>query len=157
MQYRPQFAYPKAEMPCEDQRCVYSFDGSNTPALVGTLAAGLSLSKIPLLMDTDAPFFLRGIVIPNTSLQIRLEDANDNPLSDQGNSVQSTNYEFPALYSETDGAGIVTLDSDDWGMFLPAGGAPLLYVYNPTAGSINLNTLFINFHGVKRYAGASCA
>lgn len=157
MPYRPQFAYPPASAPCEDQRFTYSFDGSNTPALVGTLAPGLGLSKIPLLMDTDAPFFLRGIVIPNSLLQIRLEDANDNPLSDQGNLVQTTNYEYPALYGGTDGAGIVALDSDDWGMYLPAGGAPLLYVYNPSGGTVNLSGVFINLHGIKRYAGSNCA
>lgn len=156
MAYRPQFAYPVANSPCEDQRCSYSFDASNTPALAGTLAAGFSLSKIPLLMDTDAPFYLRGFVVPVTALQFRLEDANDNPLSDQGNSLQGTNFQFPALYSETDGAGIVALDSDDWGMYLPAGGAPLLYVYNPTAAPVSLAGVFINLHGVKRYPGANC-
>jgi hypothetical protein len=155
--YRPQFAFPRAPQPCEDQRCTYSFDGSNTPALVGTLGAGLNLSKIPLLMDTDAPFMLRGLCVPNTALQFRLEDANENPLSDCNNQLQGTNFQFPALYSETDGAGLVTLDGDNWGVHLPAGSAMLLYVFNPTAGDVDLGTLFINLHGVKRYQGASCA
>jgi hypothetical protein len=156
MAYRPQFAFPVANR-CDEQRCTYSFDGSNTPALVGNLGAGLTLSKIPLLMDTDAPFLMRGFCVPGTSLQFRLEDGNENPLSDSGNSTQSTNYEFPALYSETDGAGLVALDSDDWGISLPAGSAMLLYVYNPTAAPVDLGSLFINLHGVKRYQGARCA
>lgn len=155
--YRPQFAYPLPEPPCNDQTVIYGFDGTNTPALVGTLGAGLSLSKIPLLIDTDAPFFLRAFRVPATGLMVRLEDANDNPLSDCENLAQQRNFEFPALFSETDGAGWVALDSDDWGIFLPAGGAPLVYVYNPTAAPINLNTLFINLAGVKRYPGGTCS
>ena len=156
MGYRPQFAFPLPDPPCEYQRCTYSFDGSNTPALVGTLGAGLTLSKIPLLMDTDALFLMRGFTVPVTALQFRLEDGNENPLSDSGNATQSTNYELQALYSATDGAGLVALDSDDWGVYLPAGGAMLLYVYNPTAAPVDLGGLFLNLHGVKRYQGANC-
>ena len=157
LMYRPQFIYPVSKEPCYDQRCTYSFDGSNTPALVGNLGAGLSLSKIPLLVDTDAPFFLRGFTIPATALQVRLEDCKENPLSDQGNLTAITNYQYPALYSDTAGAGLVTLDSDDWGMYFPAGGSPLLYVYNPTAAPVDMAALFITLHGIKRYVGRTCA
>lgn len=156
--YRPQYVYNVAEAPCVEQTCLYSFDGTNTPALVGTLGAGLSLSRIPLLVDTDAPFFLRALRIPDAGgLQVRLEDAKDNPLSDSGNANAVTNYEFPALYSETDGAGLVPLDSDEWGVYLPAGGAHLLYVYNPTPAPVDLAVVFVTLAGVKRYLGGVCS
>src|SRR5271157_4549305 len=54
--YRPQFPYPPTPPSCQDQRCTYSFDGSNTPLLSGTLAAGGQTGRIPLLLDRDADF-----------------------------------------------------------------------------------------------------
>ena len=154
--YRPQFIFEPAAPPCEEQVCRYSFDGTNTPGLVGTLAAGAQLAKIPLLIDTDAPFWLRSIRIVAGGLMVRIEDGSDNPLSDCNNQSAQTNYEFPELYSQTDGAGDVAIDSDDWGIFIPAGGAPALYLYNPTAAPVNLSAVFVNLAGVKRYAGGSC-
>lgn len=158
--YRPQFAYSTPEG-CEDQRCHYSFDGSNTPTLRGNLAAGTFLFGIPLPMDNDADFYLRGFQLEPSGLMLRLEDPHDNPLSDSGNLVpaagtQFDNYEHPALYGEPDGAGIVTLESDEWGVFCPRGGRFLLHVFNPTAAPIALATIIVNLHGVKRYSGEKC-
>ena len=58
--YRPQFAF-KSPIGCEEQRCVYSFDFTNTPVLTTTLAAGANIDRIPLRLDKDADFYLRGI------------------------------------------------------------------------------------------------
>lgn len=159
--YRPQFAYPTPEG-CEDQRCHYSFDGSNTPSLVGNLGAGLSTPKIPLLLDSDADFFLRAIQLqPGLGLQIRLEDGDGNPLSDSGNiavaaGIQKQNYVDPALYGEPDGAGIVALESDEQGVYFRRAGGLSLYVTNPTAAPISLANIVVNLHGVKRYSGEKC-
>ena len=146
--YRPQFAYGAPGDRCDGQRCTYSFDGSNTPALV-SVAAGALLTKIPLQMDQDAPFLLRAIQVPNTGLRIRIEDCFDNPLlTDQ----TTTN---PALFAESDGAGVVPMDSDDWGIYCPAGATLLLYVYNPTA--LAITGFVLNLHGEKWYPEGSCS
>lgn len=159
--YRPQFAY-RTPKDTEDHRCHYSFDGSNTAFLVGNLGAGLSTGRIPLLMDSDADFFLRAIQLqPSLGLQIRLEDCYGNPLSDSGNNpvvagTQRDNYVNPALYGEPDGAGIVALESDEQGVYCPRNGALNLYVTNPTAAPISLANIVVNLHGVKRYSGEKC-
>ena len=108
--YRPQFAF-KSPSDCEEQRCVYSFDSTNTPVLAGVIAAGDSISRIPLPLDKDADFYLRGIctsdLVP-AGLEIRIEDPRGHPLSDVDNLDDTLNYDFLPLYSATDGAGIVT-------------------------------------------------
>jgi hypothetical protein len=146
--YRAQFAYPPASDKCQAQRCSYSFDQTNTPALAG-VAAGAVVTKIPLVMDQDAPFFFRGITINATGLLIRLEDCFENPLlSDQ-------TYTAAALWSESDGAGVVALDSDEWGIYCPSGSTLLLYVQNPTAAPV-LN-LVVTLHGEKWYMEGACS
>ncbi len=160
--YRPQFPYATPPK-CEDQRCVYSYDQTNTPVLTGTLAAGSDKSRIPLLLDRDADFFLRGISTTDVGgnplgalLTLRLEDPSGNPLSDSENSLQITNYQITALYSATDGAGIVALDSDEWGVFCQQGSRLYLYLYNAGVGTFDLTNLVVNLHGIKRYTGDSC-
>ena len=148
MSYRPQFPYFPAGEGCDDQRCHYSFDGSNTPALV-SVAAGAVLSKIPLLMDQDAPFFWRALQVSATGLLIRIEDCNGNPLLPSDAVLDSS------FWCETGGAGLVPLESDIWGIFCPAGGGLFLYVSNLTAGAIT--DLVITLHGVKRYSEANCS
>jgi len=163
MSYRPQFAY-KSPADCEEQRCVYSFDATNTPWLATTLAGGATIQRIPLLLDKDADFYLRGIQTPDVGisgnlpgLEFRLEDANGHPLSDTENAAAEINYQYAGLYSTMDGAGIVVQDSDDWGVFCQAGSKLYLYLYNPTVSPIALTTFIVNLHGVKRYSGERCA
>ena len=151
--YRPQFAYPDPPPPCQDQRCMYSFSFVNTPGLNRTLDVGQQTGKIPLRLDKDADFYLRGITQQGDG-SIRLEDCDGNALSDSENLIESTNFELPDQYSNTAGAGIVTLDSGVDGVFMPAGGNFVVYIYNPTLSQITLPT--INLHGVKRYYGAGC-
>lgn len=146
--YRSQFPYLPPAGKCEAQRCTYSFDGSNTPALV-SVAAGAVLTKIPLRMDQDAPFFMKGIQVNPTGLQIRLEDCFDNPLLSDGFVVS------PSLWCQSDGAGVVPVESDEWGIYCPAGSTLLLYVTNPTAGAIT--NLVINLHGDKWFAEGTCS
>ena len=156
--YRPQFAYEAASQHgCLEQRCHYSFDGSNTPTLV-SIAAGAQLSKVPLKLDQDAPFFIRAIQVSESGVAIRLEDCDGNPLL--GNPANATFPDSvplanPAQWCESDGAGVVPVESDKWGVYCPAGGTLLLYASNPTAGAVE--GLVINLHGVKWYREGACS
>ena len=60
---RPQFAFKDAPEGYEDQDFVYVFDASNTPALAQVLAPGQSILNIPLQLQSDAEFLLRGIEV----------------------------------------------------------------------------------------------
>ena len=151
--YRPQFPYPLPPAPCEDQTCMYSYDSTNLPALA--LLAGAELRHIPLRLDKDADFYLRAIDTQG-AVSIRLEDAAGNVLSDFGYRQQSNNYELPAEYSGTAGAGFVALENGMGGVFGPAGGVYVLNLYNATAATINLATFVLNLIGVKRYHEGVC-
>jgi len=154
--YRPQFPFPRVPSPCEDQPCQFSFDNTNLPALGGSLAAGVATGRIPLRLDKDADFYLRGIRSQG-NVSFRLEDPNGNAISDSENAAQVSNFEKPGEYSRTNGAGLVVLEGSQEGLRAPAGGNFLLYLYNSTSGSIALSSVCINLFGVKRYAGKGCA
>jgi hypothetical protein len=157
--YRPQFAY-KSPADCEEQRCVYSFDSTNTPWLATTLAAGGNILRIPLLLDRDADFYLRGFqtAVAIGGLEFRLEDPKGHALSDRENLLQESDYEYSSLYSEMNGAGIVALDNcDDYGVFCQAGSRFYLYLLNNGPATVNLTAFVLTLHGVKRYSGERCA
>jgi len=82
MSYRPQFAYPDPPNGWAEEDFIYYFDQANTPALAG-LTNNNPVLRIPLQLQTDAPFKLRGIQVSGNlgNLYIRLWDTNDNPLS----------------------------------------------------------------------------
>ena len=153
--YRPQFIYPLPPAPCEDQKCMYSFDVTNLPVLNHTLAAGARTGRIPLRLDKDADFYLRGINLQGP-VSIRLEDTDGNPLSDSENAIDSTNYELPLEYGDSNGFGIVALESGAGGVFGPAGGNYVVYLFNAGTTTIELQLCAINLHGVKRYAEEVC-
>lgn len=150
--YRPQFAYPLAAPPCETVPCQYSFDATNTPVMAGTLAAAAQTSRIPLSLDLEADFYLRGIEIQGAA-SVRLVDPDGNPLSDADNADQLANFMLPIEYGDTNGAGLAVLDSGAGGVFANGGGNFLLYLYNGTGSSIDLKTCAINLYGVKVYKG----
>ena len=165
--YRPQFAF-KSPSGCEEQRCVYSFDFTNTPVLTTTLAAGANIDRIPLRLDTDADFYLRGIntmplpspgpTILGDGLEFRLEDPMGHALCDRENLLQEADYQYPELYSEMDGAGIVPLDNcDEYGVYCQAGSRLYLHLLNNSTAAIALNVFILNLHGIKRYSGERCA
>jgi hypothetical protein len=165
--YRPQFAF-KSPADCEEQRCVYSFDFTNTPWLATTIAAGATISRIPLLLDKDADFYLRGVntmplpsgvgIASGQGLEIRLEDPLGHALSDRENALEVINYQYMELYSEMAGAGIVPLDNcDDYGVYCQAGSRLYLHLFNNSVNAIDLNLFILNLHGIKRYSGDRCA
>jgi hypothetical protein len=152
--YRPEFVYPLSPPNSKDGRCLYSFDGSNTPALAGMILPGNAYSTAILLtLDQDADFFLRGILIQETALLIGLLDPMNNQLVNPlipGNPPTL----LPDLWSATDGIGIEALESDDWGIFCPAGSSLTVYVQNATAAPIAGPA--IRLDGIKRYCGDQC-
>lgn len=82
--YRPQF--PFATPPrFQDKDFVHYFDQTNTPQLNNalSLAAGQSILAIPLQLQGDAPFTLRGIKINGpANYAVKLRDPYGNYLSD---------------------------------------------------------------------------
>ena len=169
--YRPQFVYPDAYgviIPakdgkpayfCQDKRCTYSFDYTNTPSLSVVNNNVVNL-KIPLILDQDADFFLRAFQVNYSTVggvgtqlvQVGLLDCFNNQILDPlvaGNPPVL----YPYLWSESATGGIVTLDSDAWGIYCPAGGALGAYVNNQSGATASV---IINLHGVKRYRGAQC-
>ena len=149
MSYRPQFAYPLSPAKCQDQPCVYSFDSTNTPSFSSVAANDPGTNKIPLQLDQDADFIIRAIRIPPTSLRVVLEDCYLHAIVDQNPQNQCLN---PQFWAETDGAGFVALENDNWGIYCPAGGILIAYVQNPTNAPVT--GLAINLSGIKRYTGA---
>ena len=82
MAYRPQYAYPEPPEGWAEEDFVYYFDSTNTPALA-QISVNEPLSKIPLPLQADAPFKLRGIQISGNvgNLLMRLWDAHGNALA----------------------------------------------------------------------------
>ena len=82
--YRPQF--PNSVPPgYQDKEFVHYFDQTNTPQLNNalSLAAGATLLQIPLQLQGDAPFTLRGIVVNGPgNFALRFKDPYGNYLSD---------------------------------------------------------------------------
>jgi hypothetical protein len=153
--FRPQFAFPPSPGDCTDQTCMYSFDSTNTPKFAGTLAAGAQTGRIPLRLDKGADFYLRAVRLFG-NLSIRLEDTDGNQLNDSENLNESQNFVRSSLYGDTQGAGFVALESGAGGVFGPGGGNYVVYLYNPTAVTIDLTTCAVNLIGVKRYPGEAC-
>ena len=152
--YRPQFVYLGSPSDTKDVSVLYSFDGTNTPAFAGTIGAGAAFSTpIPLTTDQDADFFLRAIQIQATLLQVGLADLNNHPLIDPSQSG-FPGLLIPDLWASTDGAGVVAMENDNWGLYCPLGSSLLAYVYNPTAGP--LAGPVITVRGIKRYCGDRC-
>lgn len=164
MPYRPQFAFAPLPQSSVDskgkrifhayQRSHYSFDGTNTRFFSGTIAAGLLIRMIPLEFDKDSSFFMRGIQIGKTSLQIGLEDAYGNVFIDP---IQpGLPILLPSLWAHTNGAGIVTLEGGNWGSTdpFPPGAKLYAYVFNPTVGA--LAGPVITIHGIKQFSGEQC-
>ena len=84
MIYRPQFPYLTPEG-FQDEEFHYYFDSNDQPALsVGSLAVGQSLSGIPLVLQTDAPFLWRGLIIdnPSAAFAVRFRAPDGTYLSD---------------------------------------------------------------------------
>ena len=78
MPYRPQYAYPPPPLGYVDEEFEYYFDSTNTPALAHPPQA-----KIPLQLQPDGEFHLRGIQISGNTgnLVCRFWTPNGWPIS----------------------------------------------------------------------------
>lgn len=165
MAFRPQFAFPEPPAGCEYHRCQYAYDSTNLPALLNTLLSGQQTGRIPLVTDRDAPFLLRAIETIGIQsrggpagghgIMIRLETPSWDPLDDNNNTVQSINFEFLDLFSESLNA-VVPVEGGQDGVWCPPGGAFNLYVYNSNAASQAPSFLAVVLHGVKLYRSGQC-
>lgn len=84
MSYRPQFLYSTPEK-FKDEDFIHYFDQHNTTQLNNalSLAAGGTIIGIPLQLETDAPFFWRGLKIDGpANYAVRLRDPYGNYLTD---------------------------------------------------------------------------
>lgn len=81
MAYRPQYAYPEPPSGWVEEDFVYYFDATNTPALAG-ITNNNPVLKIPLQMQADAEFRLRGVEISGNvgNLYLKLYDCYGNEL-----------------------------------------------------------------------------
>ena len=159
MSYRPQFAY--ASIPdCDEQRCTYSFDPSNLPAIVGvTLAAGAQTGRIPLKFDLDADFYVRAIAASYAGLGIRIEGSgagdpwsdneNDTSLFPSANFVQLSEYSSGGPFISRFGP--CNMESGLRGIFIPGGGTLSLFLFNYTSAGQTLAYFRLLLHGVKAY------
>ena|ERR1035441_1398666 len=159
MSYRPQFAY--APIPdCDEQRCSYSFDPSNLPAIAGvTLAAGALSGRIPLKFDLDADFYVRALSANNPELSMRIEGSGPgDPWSDNENDTSlfpGANFVRLSQYSDIGPQngrfGLCTLESGIRGIFIPGGGTISLFLFNHGNAAQQLMNFRLVLHGVKAY------
>lgn len=82
--YRPQFAYSDPPEGYADEEFSYYFDGTNTPALNGTLTPGQQINNIPLPTQMDADFIWRATLVddPDNMLGLQFETPWGDFLSD---------------------------------------------------------------------------
>ncbi len=144
--FRPQYSYPPAPRGKEDETFHYSFDGTNTPLLGLSLAAGQYFNDIPLTLEQDAPFLCRGIKIRLATDPSNLWAKLKTPHGDYLQTV----YVPLSLWASGSGiavAGqlIVPMENE---IECPAGSNWTLYLYNPTGDSVTPPA--VTLYGVKR-------
>jgi hypothetical protein len=159
--YRPQFAYA-TPVGCIDKDFVYLFDSTNTPMLA-TSISGRRIEYIPLPMEQDAPFYLRGVkvgAIRHTTggapvsydfpdFAVKLRDCFANDLSD--GFIQATEYGFAQNPLNFNGSLLtgppVPLEPE---IYCPPGGIMWAFLLAPVLGA---DTYLASFalHGIKRF------
>jgi hypothetical protein len=111
MLYRPQFPIPSD---ARDEEFQYAFSQENTPALNLLLAPGEQTAYIPLLLESDASFFWRGLqVVGPSNYGIRFRTADGDYLSD-GYMPVSVYRGFPGSVPGLPGNCPVPLDFNIW-------------------------------------------
>lgn len=162
--YRPQFVPRSTPKGFHDVDFVHFYDANTTPVLGMTIGAGAEKMDIPLYLENDADFILRGIrvLLVVTSeeagavaarVQFR-EPAGGRFLSSQPPAlppVLSQSYLGQGLNVTPTGAFEFPMVPMDPEIVCPAGSAFLAYLYNPLAVA-GMVSGFIAFFGVKRYA-----
>ena len=143
--YRPQYAYPTPKG-FRDEQFHYSFDGFNTPLLNQNVAANSTIANIPLVLQTDAPFLMRGIkVSPQVKSQLLIQ------FKDPWGNYLSTGLLPIALYASPPGGSYVGYPPliFEPEIKCPIGGVWWVWLQNGTNGALAAPE--ISFYGVKRY------
>jgi hypothetical protein len=129
------------------------FDAVSTPVLGITLAAGAEQLDVPLQLENDADFIVRGIRIVGAA-QFQFKTPDGIPLSSRFPAqppVLQQSYQAGGLNLTPSGVFELPTVPMDPEVVCPAGSAWLLNVLNPAAIPTAVAG-FIVFFGVKRYA-----
>jgi hypothetical protein len=175
--YRPQFAYSRSPAQFEDSTFSHYFDWTNVPLLNNTaLPAGGLLQNIPLQLQTDWPFYVRGIMVQGgplfpllspapATVQVRFKDPFSHDLSNDF--VPVGLYVAPSTVRSISLAIIPTIFVRNNPLMIafepevrsPAGAVWWLSIRNPTATTQDLTQVRITLSGVKRSVngGGGCA
>ena len=156
--YRPQFVYSATPPQFEDTDFDHYFDYNTVPALnTTTFASGGILVDVPLVLMSDAPFFIRGIQVKAVNagdpvVQTQFKDPYGNLLSDDFVALDLT--------FAPDGTAIyfcnIVFEPE---LPCPPGSSVRMSVKNQTSGTANLQNVRVLLSGVKRKwaKGAKCA
>jgi hypothetical protein len=80
--YRPQFPIPDPPAGFAWLPVIYSFDHTNTPALLLSIVSGQQTDDIPLVLDSDADFYWCATKVRAPGVELQLKDPFTNPLAD---------------------------------------------------------------------------
>ena len=145
--YGCQFAQPGPVAGLYDQDFEHDFDAITTPAFGSTVAAGASLRDIPLVLETDAEFVVRGIRIFTTATVFL-----DFQLKEPGGKFAHSFLSGGLAVAPVGALAFNTIPIEPE-IVCPKGGVWMLYVANPTATPVVLG-LGVTFFGVKRRSNA---
>ena len=155
--YRPQFPYPTPAK-FADADFDHYFDYLTVPLLNNTtLASGGQVQNIPLTLQSDWPFYIRGI-------QIKGANAADPVVAVQfkdpfGNYLSEGHVPLDLAFSP-DGTGLyftnIVFEPE---LLCPAGGVFWLNIRNQTGGNADLTKVRVTLSGIKRRMakGVKCA
>ena len=146
--FRPQFPY-STEPQFDDGDFDHYFDYQTVPLLNNTaLAASGIIQNIPLVLQSDWPFFLRGIQVKGINgadpvVSVQFKDPYNNNLSDDYMPLDLTVApDATALYFLS-----ITVEPE---IRCPRGGVFWVSVRNQTSGNADLTKVRITLSGVKR-------
>lgn len=155
--YRPQFPYPvdRGFYDCDFE---HYFDSTNTVLLNNSaLAASGIIQNVPLQLQADAPFYLRGIQVKGVNgadpvVSVQFKDPFENYLSDDFvplDLAYAPNGTAPYFLN-------IVVEPE---IRCPAGGVLWVNIRNQTGGNQDITKVRITLSGVKRYVvkGVKCA
>lgn len=125
-----QLTHPEAPTGMMWEEFEYNFDPTNTPILNTQLLPGQTLLNIPLVLQSDAVFFIRAIQVndPQQSLGVRFRDAFGRYLSSPDTFVPSFTYSSPQpLNGSLPGISVVLIEPP---LECPKGSVILLDIAN---------------------------
>ena len=146
--YRPQFPY-STERGIDDGDFDHYFDYLTVPLLNNSALATLGIiQNIPLTLQSDWPFYIRGIQVKGMNaadpvVSVRFKDCFGNALSDDFVPLD--------LAYAPDGTGLyftnIVMEPE---LRCPQGGVLLMDLRNQTSGNADLTKVRVTLSGMKR-------